>query len=154
MKLAAVFTCALSLVASVPLAADDESGPACDASCPVDLFITFFPEPFVKLTLEKFAVPLDQRVAIQKELLNHELDINSIVESKAAKMTPNPLNQPDRQDDVVRLYDEAVLQVFTKVMNDNGITDDQQIAKMLEDINRQKAERFKRCMMLDIEYPK
>lgn len=152
MKLATIFTCILSISALNPLVA--EKDPTCEAACPMEWFIAFFPEPFVKATLDKFNIPEEKRAAIAKELTHHELDINSIVESKAVKMDPNPLNHADQQEVVVRLYDDAVLQVFTKVMNDNGITDHDQITLMLDDIYKQKTERFKRCMMIDIESSK
>lgn len=151
MKLTTFFMCAFSLLASIPLTAEDD--PSCAAPCPMELFVAFFPEPFVRATLVKFDVPVEKRLDIQKQLTHHELDINSIVEAKAAKMTPNPLNQPDQQEEVIKLFDDAVLQVFRQVMNDNGITDEDQIVKMLDDIHKQKADRFKSCRMLDIKEP-
>lgn len=149
-KTTIIMTCALSLIAPLPSQAAE---PSCEAPCPMELFVAFFPPPFVRTTLAKFGVPQGKRLDIQQQLTHHELDINSIVEAKAAKMNPNPLNQPDQQEIVVKLFDDAVLQVFTQVMNDNGITDDNQIAEMLADIHRQKAERFKQCRMLDIKDP-
>lgn len=143
MRMATLLTFALALVGVGALNAANES----DAiDCSRDLFVAFFPGPFVKNTLEKFEVPQDKRAAIQEQLSHHELDIVSIVEAKASKMNPNPLNQPGHEVEVVQLFEEAVMQTFTQVMVKNGIEDQEIIMEMLEDIHRQKAERFRKCM--------
>lgn len=146
MRFATLLTCALSLVAIPPLFAANES---CQSDTSMELFIAFFPRPFVADTLEKFNVPSEKRAAIQEQLTHHELDIISIVEAKAAKMNPNPLNQPDQQEQVIQLFDDAVSQVFTQVLEKNGVSDQEKIMEMLEDIHRQKAERFRRCMLIE-----
>lgn len=150
MRFATLLTCALSLVATPPLCSIDES---CQSDTSMELFISFFPGPFVSATLEKFNVPEDKHSAIQEQLTHHELDIISIVEAKAAKMTPNPLNQPDQQEQVIQLFDDAVSQVFTQVLEKNGVSDHEKIMEMLEDIHRQKAERFRRCMLIEAPQP-
>lgn len=162
MRVATLITCIFSIIVVTPLFAQDEeeahcsscTKQTCGTNCTMELFIAFFPPPFVGETLEAFQIDSDKRLTIIQQLSHHELDINSIVDSKAAKMTPNPLNQPDRQEDVIKLFDEAVLQVFTQVMNDNGITDKDQIAKMLEQIQKRKADHFRTCMMIEVDTPK
>lgn len=117
-----------------------------DDECAQELFVAFFPKPFVAQTLAKFNVPEQNRAAIINELADQELDVIPLVEKIAATMSPNPLSQPDQQDVVIQLFEEVVFNIFTNVLTSNGIQDQQIIAEMLEDIHQQKAERFRKCM--------
>lgn len=108
-----------------------------------ELLLAYFPEPFVKETLKKFNVPQDKWEAIQKQLADKDKDVIKTVEKRAAQLDTNPLE--DRQT-AVKLFKETLLQVFTDVMKDNGITDTAQIEMMLKDVNQQKAQRFAKCM--------
>lgn len=127
-----------------PLSADYTE--AEDEVCSQELFVAFFPPAFVSETLTTFQIPQEKHEAIIRELADQELDVIPLVEMKAAAMNPNPLNQPDQQDIVIGLFEEVVVDVFTNVLTDNGVSDQQVIHEMLEDIHRQKAERFRQCM--------
>lgn len=114
--------------------------------CSKEILLAYFPQVFVNETLARFNVPKDQWDAINKELSAKDKEIIKLVEAKAEKMTPNPLKDPQQRQVAVKIFRETLLENFSNVMKAHGVTDDKQIQAMLDDIQKQKAERFARCM--------
>ena len=117
--------------------------------CSKELLLSYFPEPFVRQTLKANNVPQEKWDAIVTELKNNDKQVVGMVEEKAAKMTPNPLKNPSDQEKrqkAVAIFRETLTQVFTAAMNKNGITDQTLIQTMLDDVQHQKASRFKECL--------
>ncbi len=114
--------------------------------CSRELLLTYFPEPFVKETLKTFNVPEDKWDSIQKSLASKDKDVIQIVEKKASEMDPNPLKDPQARLAAVKLFRSTLLQLFSDVMEANGVTDEKQIQAMLDAIQLQKAQRFAKCM--------
>ena len=96
--------------------------------------------------MSKYKVPQDQWDAINKELAEKDKDVIKMVEEKASKVSPNLLRDPQQRQAAVKLFRETLFEVFSKVMKAHGITDDKQIQEMLDDVQKQKALRFKECM--------
>lgn len=114
--------------------------------CAQEILLAYFPGIFVRETLSKFKVPQDQWDAINKELSLRDKEIIKKVEAKAAKMSSNPLKDPQQRQAAVKIFRETLFENFAEVMRAHGIKDDQQIQQMLDDIQQQKAKRFARCM--------
>lgn len=114
--------------------------------CSQEILLSYFPIVFVKETLKKYNIPQERWDSISKNLIARDKEIIKIVESKAAKMDPNPLKDPQHRQEAVKLFRETLADNFTAVMNANGIQDNRQIQAMLDDIQQQKAKRFTRCM--------
>lgn len=114
--------------------------------CSKELLLSYFPKAFVNETLSKYKVPQDQWDAINKELAEKDKEVIKIVEEKASKISPNLLRDPQQRQAAVKLFRETLFDVFSKVMKAHGVTDDKEIQQMLDDIQRQKALRFKECM--------
>ncbi len=116
--------------------------------CSKEVLLAYFPENFVRETLNNFKVPQDQRDGIVKELSAKEKDVIKLVDEKAAKLSPNPLKErtPESRHETVRIFRETILEVFSGVLKTHGITDDKQIQSMLADIQQQKAKNFAKCM--------
>jgi hypothetical protein len=114
--------------------------------CSKELLIAYFPESFVTEALKKFNVPQDKWAAISSALTSKEGTVIKTVEEKAEKLPTNPLKDPKQRQEAVKIFRETLLQIFTEVLNQNGITDAQQIQAMLDDIQQQKAKRFAQCM--------
>ncbi len=110
------------------------------------ILMSFFPEPFVAKTLEKFNVPQAQRDTIQKELSEMDEQIIMAVEEKASKMNPNPLLDPSLRKEAIKIFRDTLLEKFSKVMESHGVTNKEEIASMLDDIQKQKAEYFAKKM--------
>lgn len=128
---------------SAPLAAYSEQS---IDECSRELLLTYFPEPFVKETLKTFNVPEDKWENIQKSLASKDKEVIQLVEKKAAEMDPNPLKDPQARQAAVKLFRATLFQLFSDVMQANGINDEKQIQAMLDSIQLQKAQRFAKCM--------
>lgn len=126
----------------------DTPGSAADAvdECSKELLLAYFPKTFVNETLKKFKVPENQWDAINKELAEKDKDVIKTVEERAAKINPNLLRDPQQRQAAVKIFRETLFDVFSKIMKEHGVTDDKQIQDMLDDIQKQKALRFKQCM--------
>lgn len=114
--------------------------------CSKELLLSYFPESFVRETLKKFNVPQDKWDAIVKELNEKDKEVVKIVEDKASKVTPNPLKDPSQRQAAVKIFRETLTDVFSTTLKKNGVTDDNQIQQMLDDVQQQKAKRFAQCM--------
>lgn len=136
----------LMLAATVSFPAAVEAKEQTVDECSRELLLTYFPEPFVKETLKTFKVPEDKWDTIQKALASKDKDVIRIVEEKAAEMDPNPLKDPQARQAAVKLFRSTLLQLFSDVMEANGVHDEKQIQAMLDSIQLQKAQRFAQCM--------
>lgn len=114
--------------------------------CSKELLLSYFPEQFVNESLKKFNVPQDQWAAINKELANKNDNVIKTVEEKASKMDPNPLKDPSQRQAAVKIFRETLLEIFSGVLKQHGVNDDQKIAQILDDVQHQKAVRFAQCM--------
>lgn len=114
--------------------------------CSKELLLAYFPEPFVIETLKKFNVNEAQWDIIQKELSNKDKEVIKLVEQKASQMDPNPLKDPQARQAAVKLFRETLLQIFSDVLKAHGVTDEQEIQAMLENVQQLKAQRFAKCM--------
>lgn len=117
-----------------------------DAACSKDILLSYFPEVFVRETLVKFNVPKDKWDSIVKELAEKDKTVIKTVEEKASKLSQSPLKDPQQRQAAVKLFRETILEIFSDVMKNNGVTDEKQIHAMLDDIQQQTARRFAACI--------
>jgi len=106
--------------------------------------LSFYPEEFVNITLERNNVPKDQWVQINKELAAK--DVIGQVEAKAARMTPNPLKDTQQRQAAVPLFRQTLFDNFAEVLRAHGITDNIKIQAMLDDVQAQKAKNVADCI--------
>jgi len=114
--------------------------------CSKELLLSYFPETFVRESLKKYDVPKDKWDSIVKELNEKDKDIVKIVEEKASKLNPNPLKDPQQRQAAVKIFRETLTDSFATTLKKNGVTDENQIQQMLDDVQQQKAKRFAQCM--------
>lgn len=121
--------------------------------CSKEILLSYFPEPFVVPTLKKFNVPQEKIDPIVQALAEKNKDVLRLVEERASKMDPNPFKgfDPSQRAAAVKIFRETLTQVFGDVLKANGVTDDNQIAQMLEDIQRQKAANFAKCREKELQ---
>lgn len=105
-----------------------------------------FPEPFVRISLKKFNVPENTWEPIVKALDAKGNDVVKIVETKAAKITPNPLENPKQPQVIVKLFKETLFEVSVDTFKLNGVTDTAQIQAIIDDVQEQKRQQFIECM--------
>ncbi len=115
--------------------------------CTKELLLSYFPESFVKNTLQKFNVPKDKWDGIIKALAEKDKDVLKIVEEKASKLTPNPFKDrdPAQRQVAVKIFRETLFQVFSDALKSQGV-ENSQLQAMLDDIQQQKAKNFAQCM--------
>lgn len=119
------------------------------SDCSQDLLLSFFPEVFVKESLEENEIPKDKWDAILKELAVRDKDLIKKVEAKAAQMDPNPLKEqkdPVQRAAAVKLFRDTLQENFTAAFNANGITDNEVILTILDEVQEKRAKRFEECM--------
>lgn len=107
-----------------------------------ELISAYFPESVVNESLPLANVPRDQWVIINQELCAKSGEMIRMVEEKASKMEPNPLLDSSQIQVAAKLFREALFQVFSDVMRDHGVTDEDKIKEMLGHIQQLKAERY------------
>lgn len=107
---------------------------------------SYFPEKFVRETLKKFHVPEDRWTTIVQGLNAKEQDVEKSVESKAEKMSSNPLRDPNQRQAAVKIFKESLFETASQVLKANGVTDNKQIQDMVDDIQHQKARQFAQCI--------
>jgi hypothetical protein len=124
----------------------EASTEAIDA-CSKEQLLSYFPPEFVNSSLSRFNIPQDKWEGIDKSLAAQDKEaFIRLVEEKALKVDPNLLTDPQKRLAAVKLFRETLLEVFTKAMKENGITDESQFQAILDDIQQQKARRFAECM--------
>lgn len=134
-------------VTVLPTALFAQTAPAeMDKECSKEILLAFFPEVFVNETLARFNVPKDKWNSIKQALAEKDKEVVKTVENKASQMNPNPLKDPQYRQEAVKLFRDTLLETFSTVLKANGVTDDTQIKKMLDDIQQQKAKRFAMCL--------
>lgn len=141
-----LFTCLATLIFGLGVQVPGFAADQAVDECSKELLLAYFPEPFIRETLKKFNVPEDKWNKIASELISKDKEVVSVVEEKAAAMTPNPLRDPQARQEAVKLFRDTLLSLFTDVMKANGVDDEKQIQAMLDDLQKQKAERFTKCM--------
>lgn len=134
-----------TLVIACALAAASLSEATLDR-CSKELLRSYFPVAFVEKTLEKHNIPKEKWQGILASLGDKDQEVVAVVETKAAKMNPNPIKVPGYREEAVTIFRETLYELFAEVMNSHGITDPHLIMEMLDDIQYQKAKRFIDCM--------
>ncbi len=130
------------LAAPLTASASDQSPALCDEA----ILMSYFPAPFVEKTLDKHNVPQGQREAILKELAEKDKEVIALVEEKAAKMPKNPLRDPSLRQEAIKIFRDTLYELFSKTMQAHGTTNREEILVMLDEVQRQKAEYFAKCM--------
>lgn len=140
--------CGLAFANNAQLHADSPAiaGESSMTDCSKEFLIAYFPPVLVENSLEKFHVPKDKWEPIVKQLTASEKSIITLVEEKASKITPNPLKDPQQRQAAVKIFRETLMEIFSGVLHQNGITDEQQIKSILDDIQQQKAKKFAECL--------
>lgn len=110
--------------------------------CSKEVLFSFFPRSIVRQVLQNNQIPQDRWEGILNGLSEQDKDLINRVESKASQLSPEMQN--DRKQKIQLLRD-IMLQSFTDVMKDNGITDQKLIVKLLNEIQETRAKLFEAC---------
>lgn len=138
-----------SFAASAALNAEPQSTPSqpiTNFSCSKEELKTFFPEPVVRSVLIKANVPEEDANSIATELSKKNSQWGKIIREKAAKLTPNPLDDLSQRDIGLKIYRETLYEVFSQMLKAHGISDEDKIQNMLDEIRETKSRLFLECV--------
>lgn len=117
-----------------------------DLECSQEILYTYFPKPFVQETMQESGFSSQDAQSIADELAKMDQKITMSVEQKAQERDPNPLMSPDRHEEVVQIFKETLLEVFSDVLKQHGMKDAKKAQNMLESIQEKKGRHFARCL--------
>lgn len=118
---------------------------ASDARCSKDVLLPFFPKVFLNEALKKYEVPADQWVGIANDLAAKDKEVILLVEEKANKMNPNPLKDPSKRTESVKLFDETLQKIFADVLHAHGVNDEAKIQAIFNEVKQERMKRFSEC---------
>lgn len=107
-----------------------------------EVFLSYFPESLVTDALSRYNIPKEEWASINQDLSSKEGLVIRLVDEKASKMDPNPMEDPNQRKAAVKIFREVLFQVFSEVLYSHGVTDTDKIRNMLDTIQQLKAEKF------------
>jgi hypothetical protein len=114
--------------------------------CTKEELMTIFPKQIVQSILIQAHLPKDKAESIAEALSQKDQEFTKIVEEKAAKVQPNPFQDLSQRDLAIRIYRETLYEVFSKVLKAHGVTNDDQIHTLLDQMQNEKSKRFIECI--------
>jgi hypothetical protein len=114
--------------------------------CTKEELMTFFPQQVVQSVLVKAQLPKDQAASIAEELSHKDRELAKIVEEKAAKLDPNPFKDLSQRDLAIKIYRETLYEIFAKVLKSHGVTNEDQIQTLLDEMQAAKSKLFIECI--------
>lgn len=115
-------------------------------SCTKEELKTFFPEPVVRAVLLKANISEADANSIAAELAQKNAQWGKMIREKAAKMNPNPFEDLSQRDVGLKIYRETLYEVFSQVLKAHGISDEDKIQNMLDEIRETKSKLFIECI--------
>lgn len=114
--------------------------------CTKEELMRFFPEQVVQSILIKANLPKEQSDAIAQELSQKDRELAKIVEEKSAQIEPNPFKNLSQRDLAIKIYRETLYEVFAKVLKSHGVTNEDQIQSLLDDLQEARSKLFIECI--------
>jgi hypothetical protein len=114
--------------------------------CTKEELMIHFPQQIVESILIKAKFSKEQATSIAAELSHKDQEWAKIVEDKAAKLDPNPFKDLSQRDLAIKIYRETLYEVFAKVLKSHGVTNDDQIQTLLDEVQSAKSKLFIECI--------
>lgn len=114
--------------------------------CTKEELMRFFPEQVVRSILLKHNVPKEKVDAIARELSQKDEELSKMVEEKSHRLDANSLKNLSQREAAAKIYRETLYEVFSKELNAHGVTDQDQIQAMLDDLQEARSKLFIECI--------
>jgi glycine cleavage system regulatory protein len=114
--------------------------------CTKEELMRFFPEQLVQSVLVKANLPKDQADAIAQDLSQKDRELARLVEEKSAQVEPNPFKNLSQRDMAIKIYRETLYEVFARVLKAHGITNEDQIQTLLDELQEARSKLFIECI--------
>ncbi|NGX58734.1 MAG: hypothetical protein K940chlam3_01642 [Chlamydiae bacterium] len=113
--------------------------------CSQEVLFKFYPKGFVLEVLDKHDIPKGKAQKIADSLYEADQQVVMIIGQKASTMSPNPLEDIKADKERAQLFRDSLMEVFNDVMAQNGVTDNDDIKVMLDEIQQMRMQRFDQC---------
>lgn len=114
--------------------------------CTKEELMRSFPEQLVFSILDNAKITKEQATEIAKELSKKDKELARLIEEKTEKLGANKIQNLSQRDQAIRIYRETLYEVFAKVLKAHGITDDDQIQNLLEELGEARSKLFIECI--------
>jgi hypothetical protein len=114
--------------------------------CTKEELMKFFPEQIVRSILIKAGIPKDQAEQIAQELSLKDQEILKIQEEKVAKLGHNFSHNLSQRDLAQKIYRETLFEIFANVLRAHGVTDENQIQSLLDQLQDARSNLFIECI--------
>ena len=114
--------------------------------CTKEELMRFFPEQIVQSVLVKAKLPQEQADAIARDLSQKDRELAKLVEERSSKVDPNPFKNLSQRDLAIKIYRETLYEVFAKVLKAHGVTSDDQIQTLLDELQEARSKLFIECI--------
>jgi hypothetical protein len=114
--------------------------------CTKEELMRFFPEQLVQSVLIKAQLPKEQADAIAQDLSQKDRELARLVEEKSSQIEPNPFKNLSQRDLAIKIYRETLYEVFAKVLKAHGVTNDDQIQTLLDELQEARSKLFIECI--------
>jgi hypothetical protein len=114
--------------------------------CSKEELMSFFPQRIVESILIKAKISKEQASVIADELSKKDHELTKFVEEKAAQLNSNSHNNLSQRDLAIKIYRETLYEVFAKVLKAHGVTDEDQIQSLLDQMQEAKSKLFIECI--------
>ena len=146
-RLCYILTISMSLTASVALQADTTEVLLSNSmKCTKEELMRFFPEQVVQSILVKHNIPKEQADLIARDLSQKDLELSKKVEEKSEKLESNPFKNLSQREVAAKIYRETLYEVFSNVLKAHGVTDQDQIQIMLDELQEARSKLFIECI--------
>lgn len=108
----------------------------------------FFPEAVVREVLRNYRVSYGSAQKIMSYLKQNRSEIPILVQKKASTLERNPFNPPEMKMVIGRLEYEVTFDLFTKILEEEGIKDARRRFEMYEQVQNLRAEKLWRCQQV------
>lgn len=115
-------------------------------SCTKEELEAFLPEAVVRNVLLKNNFSEADANAIALELWQKNTMMREIMKKKASKLRPNPLEDLSQRDVGLKIYRETLYEVFSQTLKAHGISDEDKIQNLLDEIRETKSKLFLECV--------
>ena len=138
---------AISMVCSVSLQAETTEVVLSNSmKCTKEELMRFFPEQLVQSILSKAHLPKEQAEAIAQDLSKKDQELAKLVEEKSSQIEPNPFKNLSQRDLAIKIYRETLYEVFAKVLKSHGVTNEDQIQTLLDELQEARSKLFIECI--------
>ena len=115
-------------------------------TCTKEELMTSFPQAVIESILLKSQLSAEEASKIAIELSQKNQELTQMIETKVSRLDPHPFKDLSQRDLAIKIYRESRYEVFAKVLKAHGITNEDQIQSLLDEIQMAQSKLFIECI--------